>query len=176
MSAAELTSKCSASFEEAPTAAILQLCFTSKSKKEVEGKIGVSLPDPSSATSASGNGTILNSGPDRYWLVLDEPNDDLIGGLAKLDGVYTLDITEARKRFRLSGPNVRDVLQKGLAVDLHPSVSSAGRIISSAIAKVQVTVHVIENSKDNDQAFDLYVSPAFAHNVVEWVETASAEY
>ena len=106
--------------------------------------------------------TVLSMGPDRYWLInshgtADErfANNDLSAGLSC---------------FRIMGAQARNVLRKGLPIDLHAVAFPSGSSATSAIDDIVVTVH------DTGDGFDIYCSRSFARSLWEWLLDASLEF
>ncbi|MEX2650081.1 MAG: sarcosine oxidase subunit gamma family protein [Alphaproteobacteria bacterium] len=114
-------------------------------------------------------------GPDE-WLVVDAPGTEakLVADLRKaLDGLHAgvTDVTDGRTVIRLNGPNVRDVLAKGCALDLHPRAFGPARCAQTRLAKATVILHQLDA-----QTFDVYIERSFADYLWRWIEDAGQEY
>jgi sarcosine oxidase subunit gamma len=114
-------------------------------------------------------------GPDE-WLVVDAPGTEakLVADLRKaLAGLHAgvTDVTDGRTVIRLNGPNVRDVLAKGCALDLHPRAFGPAHCAQTRFAKATVILHQLDA-----QTFDVYVERSFADYLWRWIEDAAGEY
>lgn len=117
---------------------------------------------------------ILWLGPDE-WLVVGAENVELGKKLEIIaDGrhVAVSDVSESRAILKLSGARARDVLAKGCALDLHPSVFGPGQCAQSMLAQAHVILHQTSEAPD----YDIYVHRSFAEHLWAWLEDASAEY
>lgn len=145
----------------------------------VGSRMGLPLPEPG-AVAAAGALTAVWIGPGR-WLVLQETApggaypagalaatlSDAAAGLASVT-----DQSDARGVLRLSGPRTRDVLAKGLALDLHPRAFRPGMAASTLCAMVDVTVWQV----DDAPTYDLAVVRGYAGSLWHWLTESAAEY
>ena len=116
--------------------------------------------------------TVITAAPSRYLLVSED--DDLVGALTAAlpaDQTAVTDLSHARTMLRLSGEAAANILGKGLAIDLHPSVFPAGRAAQSIIHHMDVLVIAREN-----EVFDLVVFRGFGLSLAEWLLDAGLEY
>ena len=81
------------------------------------------------------------------------------------------DVSDLRATFELRGERARDVLQKGSAVDFHPRVFGAGACVTTALARVRVTVRLME-----PQTYELQIERSYAGYLWDWLVDASAEF
>jgi sarcosine oxidase subunit gamma len=65
----------------------------------------------------------------------------------------------------------RDVLQKGCAVDLHPRVFTSQSCVSTALARVRVTLR-----QSASERYELLVERSYARYLHEWLLDAALEY
>lgn len=82
------------------------------------------------------------------------------------------DQSDGRLVLRLRGERVRDVLAKGIPVDLHPRAFKAGDMASTMVAHVTVQLCQIDESP----SFELTVPRSFAGNVWSWLTASAAEF
>ncbi|WGF89025.1 sarcosine oxidase subunit gamma [Marinivivus vitaminiproducens] len=120
--------------------------------------------------------TVLWLGPDE-WLIVTAPGAEtaMIARLrTALDGVFSavVDVTGNRARLRLSGARARDVLAKGMSLDLHPRAFKPGRCAQSTLARAGVLLHQL----DEAPTYDLYPRRSFATYVHAWLLDAMTEY
>jgi heterotetrameric sarcosine oxidase gamma subunit len=141
-------------------------------RAKIEGSLGLALPPPCKSVPWS-QGWALWSGPGR-WLFVEKGHTD---SLAKLEGVAAgliavTDLSHARSVLRLSGSNIRDVLGKLCAVDLHHRKAFKGDCFVTAVARHSALLQVC----DAAPTFDLYVHRSFGQDLFECLTDAAAEY
>ena len=100
-------------------------------------------------------------GPDE-WLVLGGREEDYA------DMPAAVDVSANRVCLELSGAGAADVLARGCALDLHPSVFPTGRCAQTLVARAQVILYRTED------AFRLLVRPSFAEYLRAWLRDAGA--
>lgn len=109
---------------------------------------------------SAGNVAVRFVGPGE-WLVLSETDtaEDLQRNLAMLlsDTAHVVDQSDGRVVLRLSGPNVRRILAKGIAIDLHPSVFAVGASANVLCGHLSVNL-----ARTDDNAFELIGMSSFA--------------
>ncbi|WP_158844009.1 sarcosine oxidase subunit gamma [Saccharothrix deserti] len=129
----------------------------------VQGAPGFPTP-PASGVAAWGERSVLWLGPEE-WLVVGPDGDtfDLPGGV---------DVSANRTTIELSGPNARDVLEKGCTLDLHPRAFGAGRCAQTTLARSQVLLWQTSNAP----VYRLMVRGSFAHYLADWLTDAAQEY
>ena len=72
---------------------------------------------------------------------------------------------------RLSGSNVRDVLAKGLAVDLHPKAFKPGDVATTLIAYIGVQIDMLD-----DATWQLSAPRSMAGSFWSWLTASAAEF
>lgn len=135
---------------------------------------GFEAPRPCKANSGWGL-TLLWSGPQRWHAVVE--GTDAASRLAALmlacgRDFITVDQSHAKVCFRLSGVNARDVLAAGSSVDFRPSRFVPGDCAATALGKIGVLIHVVEDA----DTVDIYVQRSMARSAAEWLLRASAEF
>lgn len=75
----------------------------------------------------------------------------------------------------LSGPNVRELLMKSTAYDVHPEKLPPGKVVNTVFAKAQVSLRAIDDPA-NSSHYELLVRRSFADYVWLWIQQASMEY
>jgi len=132
--------------------------------------IGLDLPD---GPAASGNGEELaiGTGPGT-WLIVSEGAgcrfaenlQDSLRGLASVS-----DQSSGYAVFRLSGSGARTILQRGAAIDLHPSSFGPGSAAVTVIAHIGLLIWQV-----NEQpAFDVAVFRSFSRSFRDWLDEAA---
>ena len=133
-------------------------------------QLGCAVPQGCDGSSDGPGGSLLGIAPGR-WL-LESPDPQLAQNLAAQIGPplgAVTDLSHARIAIRISGPKAGWVLNKGLALDLHPAAFPPAKVAQSAIHEVGVILHRL-----SDDSFDLYVYRGFALSFWEWL-TGAAE-
>lgn len=82
------------------------------------------------------------------------------------------DQSDSRAVLRLSGPRARDVLSKGLAIDLHPSVFGPGDAALSSIALIGAHLWQL----DDAPTFEIAVFRSMAGSFAEFIWASAAQY
>ena len=92
---------------------------------------------------------------------------------AALDGLASVsDQSDARTIIRVSGERARDVLAKGVPIDLHPSVFRAGDAAVTTVAHMGAHFWQV----DGTPTYEFIVSRSFAVAFWEWVVHSAAEF
>lgn len=109
---------------------------------------------------ASGDVSVRFAGPGE-WLTVSqsETPEGLHRNLSLLlaETAYVFDQSDGRVVFRLSGPNVRRILAKGIATDLHPAIFEIGT--SSNVLCGHISVNL---ARTGENEFELIVMRSFA--------------
>ena len=140
----------------------------------VNTAFGVALPDgPRRAT--RGAVTFAGTGPDQ-WIASAE-GAEAAGFAVRLRGrigpfAAVADQSDARLVLRLSGAGVRDVLAKGVPVDLHPKVFKPGDVASTLIAYVGVQIDML----DGAPTYQLTAPRSMAGTLWSWLSASAAEF
>jgi sarcosine oxidase subunit gamma len=82
------------------------------------------------------------------------------------------DQSDSRAVLRLAGPRARDVLAKGLALDLHPRVFGPGDAALSVIALIGAHLWQI----DDAPTYEIAVFRSMAGSFAEFIRVSAAEY
>jgi sarcosine oxidase subunit gamma len=143
-------------------------------KAAVKSVYGVQLPE-SSRVAQGANVSFVGYGPGQ-WLALSEQlaNEALARDLAqRLKGLASIsDQHGGRTVLRLSGPRARDVLAKGLPIDLDPRVFPLGSAATSTISLIGVQLWQVDDAPSYDIAVFRSVSASFWR----WLTTSAAEF
>ena len=134
---------------------------------------GVTLPN-GPRRAASGPFAFAGTGPEQ-WLASAE-GAEAAGFAAKLRariGLFAavLDQSDARLVLRLSGPRVRDVLAKGVPVDLHAKVFKPGDVATTLVAYIGVQLDRID-----DATFQLTAPRSMAGSFWSWLSASAGEF
>jgi sarcosine oxidase subunit gamma len=127
--------------------------------------LGVPVPAPNRVTTA-GERAILWLGPDEYLVVAPDGDD-----VAELTGESVVDVSANRTTIELSGPHARDVLEKGMSIDLHPRAFGPGQCAQTLLARAQVILRQL----DDRPTYHVLVRGSFAPYLADWLVDASKE-
>ncbi|MCL6707286.1 hypothetical protein M8R20_09770 [Pseudomonas sp. R2.Fl] len=109
------------------------------------------------------------------WLVVSEEAvaASLARDLAAIgeDVLYAADQSDGRVAIRLTGPNVRKILAKCLAVDLHPDAFPLG-----ASTPTQCCHTAANLARTGEDTFDLVLMRSYAGHVFEEIVEMGREY
>lgn len=138
--------------------------------------LGLQLPLTPNTTTAGQELLAAWLGPDE-WLLLTEHHqpDALVTDLqAALTGHFAsvVDTSAGQTVIRLSGPSALDVLARGCALDLHPSVFPPGACAQTLLARAQALLIAV----DDTPTFDIIVRRSFAPYVAAWLEDSAREF
>lgn len=140
-------------------------------REAIGAAMGMDLPRGPGATFA-GPRTAVGTGPGTWLLFTDNAAPDfaeMLGGtLAGLASVS--DQSSVHVVRRLSGPHARTLLQRGIAIDLHPDVFRTGTAAATVIAHIGVILWQVDDLPSYDAATLRSYDRSFEH----WLEQAVA--
>ncbi|MCB4769161.1 sarcosine oxidase subunit gamma [Ancylobacter sp. Lp-2] len=133
--------------------------------------LGLALADTPRLTRANGLATI-GAGPGR-WLVLAEAPEDLAARLAPLAAHAAItEQTDGYVGFELSGARTRDLLAKGVTVDLDPAAFPPGAAATTNVAHINVTFW----REPGDERFGFLVARSYRVAFARFLIASGAEY
>jgi sarcosine oxidase subunit gamma len=140
----------------------------------VKSSYGVDLPDD--ATVGQGpEVSFVGYGPGQ-WLAVSETfaGDALARDLKqRLKGLASVsDQSGGRTVLRLSGPRARDVLAKGLPIDLHPRAFGPGSAATSTISLMGVQLWQV----DDVPTYDIALFRSLSASLWRWLTASAAEF
>ena len=145
----------------------------------IDSALGGALPREPNTTSRCGAATVFWLGPDE-WLVAAWPGGaalpQSLDAVARDWHVAVTDVSDARAVVRLSGPDARDVLEKGCTLDLHGSVFQPDDCAQTGLAQATVLLHRGADTAPDETAWDIYVERSFAGYLWMWLEDAAREF
>ena len=131
------------------------------------------LPDTPRVVAGS-DMTFIWSGPG-HWLALARPIAAGIEALLAdpLHGLASIcDQSDGRVMLELRGPKVREVLAKGVSLDLHPRVFSVGDVALTSVSHVGLQIW----QTDEAPVYRLLVSRSYFQSFWRWLAASAAEY
>jgi heterotetrameric sarcosine oxidase gamma subunit len=138
----------------------------------VAARYGVTLPtEPCRVT--GGAVTFAGIGPGQ-WIASAGGVPDFVARLRSDLGILAavVDQSDSRLVVRLSGPRARDVLAKGVPVDLHPRAFKTGDVATTVVAHVGVQIDML----DDTPAFQLAAPRSMAGSFWSWLTASAAEF
>lgn len=136
------------------------------------GDLGLELPRGPAWTQDRGT-VVVWIAPEQWLLRAPGRFADLDAALDALTPYATLiDQSDARAVLTLSGPRARDVLAKGLEIDLHPRVFGPGKIAVAPVANISAVLWQV----DDAPTYEIAVPRSFAGSFWHWLSEAAAEY
>ncbi len=134
---------------------------------------GDTVPQRIGKTTRTEFGLLARSGPEEFLLVGDDHGDrtTLLRATVAADTGSVTDLSHARCRIHIEGPQCRTVLNKLFALDLRESVFLIGDIAMTGTHHVPSTLHRL-----GTDAFDLYVFSTYAYDQLATVLDAAQEY
>jgi sarcosine oxidase, subunit gamma len=141
-----------------------------------ETLLGVAVPAPNRVATA-GERAILWLGPDEYLVVA--PDGDPVAELT-VDSVDSaesvVDVSANRTTIELSGQNAREVLEKGMSIDLHPRAFGPGHCAQTLLARSQVVLRQVDTAPAaTGPTYHVLVRGSFAPYLADWLVDASKE-
>jgi len=137
---------------------------------------GVDLPVKANTANEAGDTSILWLGPNEWWVVsLPDRGDALVMGLRQaFQGQHTavIDVSESRTVITISGPKARDVLARGISLDLHPRAFGPGQCAQTGMSKANVLLH----QTDDKPSYDIYVLKSFSDYLFRWTELIAQDF
>jgi sarcosine oxidase subunit gamma len=142
--------------------------------QSVEDILGVAWPKRTGIV-ARGRADVICVGP-TDWLVLwaDADAGALLMHLeVAIEGstFRATNVSQALARIQLDGPDVRDLLSKGCALDLHPLLFPPGRAARTRFAGMPVIVRC-----NGGATFELIIAQSYADFLLSWLTDAELEF
>jgi sarcosine oxidase subunit gamma len=137
---------------------------------------GISLPQAPNSVERGGELRALWLGPNEWLLIGPAGREtDLTRNLrASLAGqhVNVTDVSEARTCILVAGPKARELLARGISLDLHPRMFGPGRCAQTGLAGANIFLEQI----DDRPGFEIAVLNSFANHLWHWLERAGEDY
>lgn len=139
----------------------------------IEERCGCAAPDAMGTVTNGDSISIMLIAPGRYWILAERRLDFKTPHFAP-DEASIVDLSASRAILNIQGERTRELLAKGLPVDLHLSVFSVNSIAQSAIAHIPVLVRLLPTLSED--SFEIYIPSGFAKSFWEWLSVAAEEY
>lgn len=142
----------------------------------VRSATGVELPMQANTVATNGDRQILWLGPNEWWVTAKDGEAETL--LEALRGAFAgqhaiaCDVSESRAVLSLKGPKARDVLMRGVSLDLHPRVFTPGQCVQTGLSRCNVLLHLL----DDTPRFEIYVLKSFSDYLWRWLETVAQDF
>jgi sarcosine oxidase subunit gamma len=142
----------------------------------VREKFGIALPrGPHRA--ANGAIAFAGTGPETWLTTAESAGNAFAASLrdAVHDDAAVVDQSDGYAVLRVTGPNARNVLAKGVPVDLHPSAFRVGDVASTLVAHIGVVLWRLDDDKGS-AVFEIAVFRSLAGALWHWLSESGAEF
>jgi sarcosine oxidase subunit gamma len=142
--------------------------------KRLAEALGFALPLTPNTVASNGDRRAMWLGPDE-WLIAGPDGEQtalergLRDALGEAYGAVT-DVSANRTLLEIRGAKARELLERGIPIDLDPRSFEPGRCAQTLLAKAQVILE-----RREEPAFVVYVRTSFAVYVATWLLDAVAE-
>jgi sarcosine oxidase subunit gamma len=141
----------------------------------VKAATGLDLP-VANTVSMGDDIRILWLGPDEWWVVSSNAQRaELIERLRQsFSGQHTavVDVSESRSVITIAGPAAREVLARGISLDLHPRAFGPGQCAQTGMAKANIVLHQI----DNQPSYEIYILKSFGDYLWRWIGLVAEDF
>ena len=141
--------------------------------ERMRARSGLDLPGPGRQAAAGGT-VAMSTGP-RSWLVLEEGGADTLGPRLAADlgdAGAVAGQSDGYAVLRLSGPDIRDCLAKGLPIDLHPRAFTTGRATVTTCSHLGIVIWQL----DLAPTFEIALFRSYAWSFAHWLADSAAEF
>lgn len=117
--------------------------------------------------------TIFRTGPEQHWIAGPQRDDLEAKLMATLPPVLSAvtDLSHSRSRIFIEGPAAREVLSRGIALDLHPAQFGPGRFALTGLHHTPVLLY-----RATADDYEIWAMRTFAHTVWDWLADAALPF
>lgn len=160
-----------------PTQLTVRVDPESPAAERIGTALGTMLPKQPGDVARTSELAVLWMGPDE-WLVVSEQGSPeylqaVVREAAAGEHASVVDVSANRTVLSVSGSRARELLNKGCALDLHPSRFETDRCAQTKLARSGV---ILECRDAETPEFRLFVRSSFARYVADWLLDAALEY
>lgn len=137
-------------------------------ERAVRFVLGVDLPKCMGVSVSNGDYRAFKVGPEHFWIAGPEDTSaaSLRGAVLPDIGSVT-SLSHGRARLFIEGTAAREVLSKGIALDLHPEVFQVDACALTELQHTPVLLH-----RTGQDRYELYVLRTYAIWIWEWLTDA----
>ncbi len=141
-------------------------------EEHVRACCGAGLPVELYRVVSSGESRLIRITQHQYWWIAVRGDSmlRLARELPAAAGTVTM-LSAGRVRLRITGPQARDVLAKGISLDLHPAVFQVGRGAQTGLHHTGVFLERV-----GDDSYEIYVPRTYAESIWEWLIDAALPF
>jgi heterotetrameric sarcosine oxidase gamma subunit len=138
---------------------------------------GIALPDGPNRVAVD-DVAVIGTGPGKWLAVREGAANGLAVDLAALlEGAAAVaDQSDGYAVLRLQGPALRQVLAKGVAIDLHDLAFLVNQAAVTAIAHIGVIVWRLDDGPDGSPVFEIALFRSMAGSFMHWLESSAGEF
>jgi heterotetrameric sarcosine oxidase gamma subunit len=114
--------------------------------------------------------TFLWSGPDHWTVIAADPHIVADLGRHFVGLAAVIDQTSSRAVVRIGGAKARDVLAKGVLIDLHPRAFQPGDVALTSIAHIGALLWQV----DDAPTYEISISRSLAESFWHWLALSAA--
>ena len=142
--------------------------------ESIGARLGLRVPADCLSVITHEDVSIFRVGPSRLWFVCKASSARLLDFIATLDAkaAVATDIGHSRTVLRISGPEARTVLNRGLPIDLDNGTFPEGVFVQSVIHHMPVLVY--RPPSPDGAVFQVFVSREYAVTFWQWLIEAAA--
>lgn len=143
----------------------------------VRHQFGLELPVGPHRSAARGV-AFVGIGPST-WLATSESGGNGFSASLRslLDGFASVsDQTDGYAVVRVTGPRVREVLAKGVSIDLHPNSFRPNDAAGTVAAHIGITLWRLDDGADGAPVFEIAVFRSYAASLSRWLSHSAAEF
>lgn len=137
---------------------------------------GVTLPDTPLRVEGSRGVSVIWYGPEQWFVIAERGREgrDLEAELTPVAGAHAaiVDQGDGRAVVRLSGSHVRDVLAKGMGLDLHPKAFKPNGVAITQASHIGVVLW----QADAAPVYEIAMFRSFADSFARWLTHSAAEF
>ena len=143
-------------------------------ERAVADAFGVGVPASVGIAAHADDATLLRTGPEQIWII--GPGESLAQE-AKLRSTLTSDVgvltslSHSRTWMFLEGVSARDVLAKGIAIDLSADVFAVNQFALTGLDHTPILLH-----RTGPDRYEIFAMRTFALAVWDWLTDAALEF
>jgi sarcosine oxidase subunit gamma len=141
--------------------------------RKLASTYGIELPAGPAARSAN-DIALVGTGPGR-WLWLDgsaAPTKVAILAETLHDLAAVADQSDSHRLLRLGGARVRELLAKGVDIDLHPKQFAVGSVAATGIAHIPILLWQVSAQPN----YEIALPRSYSESFYAWLEDSAAEF
>ena len=145
--------------------------------ERLAGAYGIAVPDGPTRVAVD-DVAVIGTGPGKWLAVRQGAANSFAADLAALleAAAAVADQTDGYAVLRLQGPALRQVLAKGVAIDLHDLAFPINHAAVTAIAHIGVILWRLGDAGDGNPVFEIALFRSMAGSFVHWLKSSAGEF